>query len=785
MTIRSMCVCTCVFALVACGDDSTGGNNQPGNNNNSQDLCGDGVLDSGEQCDDGTANSDVAPDACRTDCRFAYCGDGVIDNGEVCDTDDLDQATCQSESFTKGDISCDDQCQLVTSGCSTCGDDTAEGTDTAQTMYESCDGADLRSQDCVSVGQASGILACNTDCSWDFSLCLGGAVCQYDSECAGGQQICDNNQCRPCTIGECGAGRVCADGFCLAGDCYIDSQVWNENDTETANVCNTCKRGTSQSAWSPNGGQTCDDSIDCSYGDTCHMSVPGVCVGVSYTCPSLACSVGVCHGTGPADCTEEIQTSFNGCFIDGSCYNNNDAKPGNPCQRCDAANNAWAELAAGTTCGACQTCGVLGSEMDCLLVTAGQDPHNDCTDNCSVCNGVGGCQWTTAGTDPNSNCSPSAISTCGLTGDCLGGTNTCAYHTGGVGQVDDGNECTDSDYCDGAGNKAGVNVANATRLCGPTNDHVCINGACVACTDPAQCPASAPQCDGGSCKSGNCTSPSDCTTTPPQCWQNTCISNNCGTAPVAGACTLPDLCKLNETCQAGTCTEDSVVDCTNHGPSCTTASCNASTGACQMDYINGGQCLIGTCYANGVDNPGNECQECVSGTSQTAWTNKSDNTDCRVTSVCHDICRSGTCYNRFIATNCSIGGIGRACTRDRKFNKVYYEIGTNGCPRGTYSYDAGVAACTALGSGWQMISLGSLQGMDDGGTACTSQSCDGVAIAIDPELSLLDIANNQNYWARATSSLHYSVYFNSTGSHTTNENFWFAQNYPVICEQQL
>ncbi len=47
--------------------------------------CGDGVLDAGEECDEGTANSDVRRDACRTSCRTAYCGDEVIDTGETCD----------------------------------------------------------------------------------------------------------------------------------------------------------------------------------------------------------------------------------------------------------------------------------------------------------------------------------------------------------------------------------------------------------------------------------------------------------------------------------------------------------------------------------------------------------------------------------------------------------------------------------------------------------------------------------------------------------------------------
>jgi cysteine-rich repeat protein len=47
--------------------------------------CGDGALDDGEQCDDGDANSDTEPDACRTSCLLPWCGDGVADGGEECD----------------------------------------------------------------------------------------------------------------------------------------------------------------------------------------------------------------------------------------------------------------------------------------------------------------------------------------------------------------------------------------------------------------------------------------------------------------------------------------------------------------------------------------------------------------------------------------------------------------------------------------------------------------------------------------------------------------------------
>ncbi len=68
----------------------------------SQSDCGNGVIESGEQCDLGAANSNAANAACRSNCQNRRCGDGVIDTAfaELCDdgnTADYDScgATCK------------------------------------------------------------------------------------------------------------------------------------------------------------------------------------------------------------------------------------------------------------------------------------------------------------------------------------------------------------------------------------------------------------------------------------------------------------------------------------------------------------------------------------------------------------------------------------------------------------------------------------------------------------------------------------------------------------------
>src|SRR5581483_8278 len=48
-------------------------------------VCGNGVREGDEKCDQGSDNSDTISNRCRTDCNLASCGDGVTDLGEVCD----------------------------------------------------------------------------------------------------------------------------------------------------------------------------------------------------------------------------------------------------------------------------------------------------------------------------------------------------------------------------------------------------------------------------------------------------------------------------------------------------------------------------------------------------------------------------------------------------------------------------------------------------------------------------------------------------------------------------
>ena len=106
---------------------TTGGHND--NDGGGAAVCGNEVVELGEECDDGVANSDSDPDACRTDCRQAYCGDGVIDGGEICDDERLAGASCVTLGYSKGTLACAPDCTPDLTDCTRCGDGVAEGAD--------------------------------------------------------------------------------------------------------------------------------------------------------------------------------------------------------------------------------------------------------------------------------------------------------------------------------------------------------------------------------------------------------------------------------------------------------------------------------------------------------------------------------------------------------------------------------------------------------------------------------------------------------------------------------
>jgi cysteine-rich repeat protein len=203
--------------------------------------CGDGVMDPGEACDDGDANSDTEPDACRTDCTAARCGDGVGDTGETCDTGDARSDTmpdaCRiacvvpscGDSVTDTGEGCDDGNDVDTDACRndcslpTCGDMVLD-------PGEECDDGDRDDGDgcqgnCLLPVCGDRIVDPGEEC--DDGNRLDGDGCQADctrSECIRSEECTDGLFCNGpevCTAGVCGPGTPPALGDGVA--CTVDS----------------------------------------------------------------------------------------------------------------------------------------------------------------------------------------------------------------------------------------------------------------------------------------------------------------------------------------------------------------------------------------------------------------------------------------------------------------------------------------------------------------------------------------------------------------------------------
>ncbi len=167
-------------------------------------VCGDGVRDPLEECDDG---NDVANDDCAPGCKLPACGDGVLSPGEACEDgniDDGDSCThlCTAPTCGDGIVSASEQCDDANlDPLDACNDCVLArcGDGVLQPQLEQCDDANLDPHDGCSAtcrlnpcgngmkdGDETGL-----DCG---GVC--GPCCVEDKGCGGGA-FCFKGACRP------------------------------------------------------------------------------------------------------------------------------------------------------------------------------------------------------------------------------------------------------------------------------------------------------------------------------------------------------------------------------------------------------------------------------------------------------------------------------------------------------------------------------------------------------------------------------------------------------------
>jgi cysteine-rich repeat protein len=170
-------------------------------------TCGDGLVENGEECDDANASND---DSCLNDCMAARCGDGFIKAGE--------------EACDDGNPSNEDGC-LSDCTAARCGDGFVNP------EVEACDDANASNDD-----------SCLNDCT--AARCGDGFVNPEAEACDDGNPSNEDGCLNECVLATCGDGFVnpeaeaCDDGndldtdSCVAG-CNLatcgDGFVWSED----------------------------------------------------------------------------------------------------------------------------------------------------------------------------------------------------------------------------------------------------------------------------------------------------------------------------------------------------------------------------------------------------------------------------------------------------------------------------------------------------------------------------------------------------------------------------
>ncbi len=485
-----------------CGATFDSGETTEQANSNIPQTCGNGIVDTGEECDDGnTANGDD----CTMNCTIP-CVPGTqeeCDSTEGCPYGDPKYPDCKAENdnsqgyWSGGSQGC--SAEGVWGYCVKPTDPVEQGQPDCQPTQEVCDGQD---NDCD--GTADNSLdpetccfdntdcddgdACTTDtCSFNIatttSQCLhepsnpdDGNTCTTDScDPATGDPInspiddccMTDNDCaddgNACTTEECVLGQSGTNGV-ATGTCSTTTIDPNDNNVCTIDSCDTTT------------GTVSNIPVDTDDGDACTIDSCDPSTGTSHTPIETSdddpCTTDSCDPTSgtvshtPIDVDDGNSCTTDSCSngeavntpIDNCCVSDSDCDDGNVCNGTETCVSA----AAGSTCQD-------GTALDC-------NDSNDCTTD--SCNTASGCEYTTV--------SSAAGNACGTCGDGIVNTGE---------ECDDGNS-DDTDGCTTACEEivCGDGVVEGTEECDPA----------PGTTDPTceECQLVAEECGNGT-KEGN------------------------------------------------------------------------------------------------------------------------------------------------------------------------------------------------------------------------------------------------------------------------------------------
>jgi len=512
-------------------------------------VCDNGVIESGEQCDDGT-NNGSATSCCTASCTFKTPGtscraaDGVCDQAETCTGS---SGSCPADTFLGNATTC-------------------RAAATVCDVAEKCSGA---SASCPADGFAASNVSCRAS--------LG--PCDFEEFCSGASSVCPDDQLRA-------SGEVCrvsastcdAAESCTGASAACPADGFASSTTPCRAAAGPCDQAESCTGTS----NTCPADTFLAGSNVCRNAVsicdqPESCTGSAATCPAdtFASSSTVCR------------SAFSVCDVAETCTGSSSVCPGDGfasssvvCREstgvCDQAESCTGSSSS------CPANSFLSSSTVCRASTGDCDQAETCTGSAAACpaNGFKSsstvCRVAADLCDVAENCS-GASATCPNDGF-ASSTSICRPSAGGCDVVE---RCTGS----GIACPADAFAADTTvcrNLAGPCDVVESCSGSSAACPANVYQPASVVCRD----VAGVCDQAESCTGGGPACPGDTF-------KPSSAVCRASaDLCDKAESC-TGT-----AADCGPDVLHSAGVECRASTSVCD-----GAEVCTGTepsCPANDI-----------------------------------------------------------------------------------------------------------------------------------------------------------------------------------------
>ena len=496
-------------------------------------VCGDGIVESPEECDGGAC--------CSSFCQFEEPGTLCRDAADFeCDVPELctgTSAACPADAlepdgtlcgFPKGGpplATCDAQDTCEAGFCVNRIEPAGTSCRSSTGICDPAEVCDGTTDVCPEDSYASSSVVCRAAAG----ACDAVERCDgFNPDCPGNAFLDGSNVCRP-SAGVCDSAEQCTG---VAAACPSDSVLA---------IGTLCRASTG----------TCDPAESCNGFATCpaDRSAPdGTACGDGTTCDGAeTCQMGSCRAGTPLSCDDRNACTADACAEPGGCQNNAIAGCCNIDGDCrDDGDLCTTERCSGTggTCESLPITGCCTDDSDCTGGTACLAVSCNLGTNRCETTPVMGCCDADADCDDSVSCTRDTCNT--TTGAC---SNTdivgCCV---GTADCDDGDDCT-TDRC-----SSGTCAATAIDGC-CLGDSDCTEGDGDACTAPRcnvateRCTETAISCDDADgCTADACEADGSCSHTDISCDDgDECTADACA----AGACEHTDIVGCGMTGDAG------------------------------------------------------------------------------------------------------------------------------------------------------------------------------------------------------------------------------------------